>query len=310
MEINNVKIDWGPILEGQIKYLEENYPDIAVRESYRGIIEQLNSNKIKSRIILSGINVAAYAFVMESQHMDDRVYGSIGFTDSGFATVERIQNLVSWAESIAKTQNRYLMVNDVFNAESLSERYLLDHGYMKMRRERMTLNLHDGVLPEERFPKEFEVAEIFSTTYQEYSKAEYEAYDGTPDRILFHTSKEMERFSLARSIFEGNYGEIISSASFAVRHHQKLIAAIMVTKKYPSGTSRSALIADLFVNRDYRGNGLGRTLLVNSLNRLKSLGYDSVQLWVSDGNNARKLYTSVGFIAEPKAKEIFYYRKP
>ena len=274
MEISNIKIDWGPILEGQIKYLEETYPDIAIRESFRGIISLLNSNKIKSRVILSGINVAAYGFVMESQHLDDRIYGSLGFTDPSFASETRLKNLIDWAENIASSMKRYLMINEIFNSESLGEKYLLDHGYAKHRRDAMNISLIDLELEPEKFPTEFEIAEIYGTTYQEYAKAEYAAYEGSPDRILFHTASEMDRFTLAKSIFDGAYGDLIPSASLIVRHHGKLIGAVLATKKKTSGNSRGALIADIFVDRDYRGNGLGTALMQNSLfpeNRLARL---------------------------------------
>ena len=46
MEINNVKLDWGAILEGQIRHLESVYPDLDVRKSYKGIVDLLNSNKL------------------------------------------------------------------------------------------------------------------------------------------------------------------------------------------------------------------------------------------------------------------------
>ena len=66
MEMKNVKLDWAPILEGQIKSLESLYPDIPVRKSFEGLIQELNANRLKSRVILSGINVSAYAFVAPS----------------------------------------------------------------------------------------------------------------------------------------------------------------------------------------------------------------------------------------------------
>ncbi len=310
MEISNIKIDWAPILEGQIKYLEETYPDIAIRESFKGIIDLLNSNKIKSRVILSGINVAAYGFVMESQNLDDRIYGSLGFTDPAFANETRLRNLLEWAENIASSMRRYLMINEIFNAESLGEKYLIDRGYTKHRRDAMIIWLTDQSLKPEKFPAEFEVTEIYGTTYQEYAKAEYAAYEGTPDRILFHTSSEMDRFTLAKSIFDGSYGEIIPSASFVVRHHGKLIGSVLATKKKTSANTKAALIADIFVDSSYRGNGLGTTLMLNSLERLKSLGFDYAELWVTEGNQARHLYESLGFRQQDRKHEIFYYRKP
>ena len=311
MEISNVKIDWGPILEGQIKYLEEIYPDVAIRETYRDIIERLNENKIKSRIILNGITVAGYAFVMESALLNDRIYGSLGFTDSAFATGDRVRNLVEWAENIAKAQGKYLMINEIFRAEDTSAKLLTDSGYTRVRRDKMEISLDEFNLRNEKFPKEFEVLPVANTTYQEYSRAEFDAYAGTPDIILFHTTSEADRVSMAKTIFNGAYGTIVPSASNIVRHHGKLIAAILATTKPEKQiTGSSSMIVDIFVNRGYRGNGLATTLMINSLNRLKDLGFETAELWVTEGNEAVRIYEKLGFRPSPSAKEIFYYRKP
>ena len=311
MEISNVKIDWAPILEGQIKYLEEIYPDVAIRETYRDIIERLNENKIKSRIILNGINVAGYAFVMESSLLSDRIYGSLGFTDSAFASDVRIRNLVEWAENIAKAQGKYLMINEIFRAEEASVKLLSDIGYTRVRRDRMEISLDEFNMKSENYPQEFEVLPITNTTYQEYSKAEFDAYAGTLDSILFHTTSEADRFSMAKAIFNGSYGEIIPSASSIIRHHGKLIAAILATTKPEKQTDGSrSLITDIFVNRDYRGNGIATTMMINCLNRLKYLGFETAELWVTNGNEAAHIYEKLGFKPSASAKEIFYYRKP
>ena len=311
MEISNVKIDWAPILEGQIKYLEEIYPDVAIRETYRDIIERLNENKIKSRIILNGITVAGYAFVMESNLLSDRIYGSLGFTDGAFASEVRIRNLVEWAENIAKAQGKYLMINDIFRAEEASEKILTDTGYTRVRRDRMEISLDEFNMESENYPQEFEILPANNTTYQEYSKAEFDAYAGTPDTILFNTTSEADRISMARAIFNGAYGEIIPSASSIIRHHGNLIAAIIATTKpeKQANGSRSMLV-DIFVNRDYRGNGLATTMMINSLNRLKYLGFETTELWVTGGNEAARIYEKLGFRPSGSAKEVFYYRKP
>ncbi|MEM0156961.1 MAG: GNAT family N-acetyltransferase [Thermoplasmataceae archaeon] len=311
MEISNVKIDWAPILEGQIKYLEDIYPDAAIRETYRDIIERLNENKIKSRIIINGITVAGYAFVIESALLNDRIYGSLGFTDGAFATEERIRTLVEWAENIAKAQGKYLMINEIFRAEDTSEKFLTERGYTMVKRSKMEISLDEFSHAGEKYPKEFEILPAIGSGYQEYSRAEFDAYAGTPDMILFHTNSEADRISMVKAIFNGSYGEIVPSASTVVRHHGKLIAAIIATTKPERQINeRRAMIVDIFVNREYRGNGLGTALMANSLNRLKELGFEIAELWVTSGNDAAHIYERLGFRSLLSAKEIFYYRKP
>ncbi len=311
MEISNVKVDWAPILEGQIKYLENIYPDAAIRETYHDIIERLNENKIKSRLIINGITVAGYAFVIESSLLNDRIYGSLGFTDRAFATDERVRVLVEWAENIARSQGKYLMINEIFRAEDVSEKFLIDRGYTMVKRGRMEVTLDEFKSVEEKYPKEFEILPVIGTSYQEYSRAEFDAYAGTPDIILFHSASEADRVAMVKAMFTGSYGEIVPSASSAVRHHGKLIAAIIATTKPERQINeRHAMIVDVFVNREYRGNGLGTALMVNSLNRLKELGFETAELWVTAGNDAAHIYERLGFKSSSSAKEVFYYRKP
>ena len=68
-----------------------------------------------------------------------------------------------------------------------------------------------------------------------------------------------------------------------------------------------ALLLDLFVTPEFKGKGLGKMLLVNSLISLRSMGYDQCILWVSETNPARSLYEKIGFRSVSDMKEIFYY---
>lgn len=309
MEIKNVKFDWAPILEGQIKHLESLYPDIPVRKSFGGLIQELNANRLKSRVILSGINVSAYAFVAPSNDYGDRVYGSIGFTDPSFATEERLSSLIIWLEDLARLEKKYLMIDRIFNADDLDESYLTTHGFTKFKRDRLSLDLGDYRIHEIRNIGAEQTVPVIKVKPEVYSEAQFKAYEGSVDQILFNSDDSMERLSFVKKMFDGRYGSVLKDASPVFIRDEKVIGASVCTDyKLIKGT-RASLLVDIFVRKEYRGKGYAGNLLKMSLNGLKKLGFEECQLWVSEGNPARKIYEKAGF-RESGTSEIFYYKKP
>ena len=309
MDMKNVKLDWAPILEGQIKHLESLYPDIPVRKSFDGLIQELNANRLKSRVILSGINVSAYAFVAPSPDYGDRVYGSIGFTNPSFATEERLSNLLTWLEEIARLQKRYLMIDRMFNAEELESSYLPSHGFTKFKRDRLSLDLGDYKLREIKTVGQEQAVSVSKVRPEAYSEAQFQAYTGTIDQILFNSSDSKERLGFVRRMMDGKYGSVLKDASHVLIEGNKLIGASVCTDYRKLGNTKSSLLVDIFVAKEFRGKGYASKLLDMSLNGLKKLGFEDCQLWVSEGNPARKLYEKEGF-RESGTSEIFYYKRP
>ncbi len=309
MEMKNVKLDWAPILEGQIKSLESLYPDIPVRKSFEGLIQELNANRLKSRVILSGINVSAYAFVAPSTDYGDRIYGSIGFTDPSFATEERLSNLLAWLEDMARLQRKYLMIDKMFNAEGLEEKYLQSHGFTKFRRDRMTLDLGDYKIQENNQIGAEQSVPITKIRPEAYSEAQFQAYTGSVDQILFNSVDPKERLSFVKKMFDGRYGMILKDASTVLTADGRIIGASVCTDYKTLKDTRTSLLVDIFVNKEFRGKGYAGKLLKISLNGLKKLGFEECQLWVSAGNPATKLYEKAGF-KQSGTSEIFYYKKP
>lgn len=309
MEMKNVKFDWAPILEGQIKHLESLYPEIPVRKSFDSLIQQLNSNKLKSRVILSGINVSAYAFVAPNPDYGDRIYGSIGFTDRSFATEERLSNLLAWLEDIARLQRKYLMIDSMFNAEELEEHFLKAQGFTKFKRDRLLLDLDDYKAREVSQIGQEQVVQVAKVRPEAYSEAQFQAYEGSIDQILFNSDDSRERLSFVKKMMDGKYGTVLKDASYVLIGDSKIIGASVCTDYRKLGGSKTSLLADIFTGKNYRGKGYARKLLNMSLNGIKKLGFEECQLWVSAGNPARKLYEETGF-RESGTSEIFYYKKP
>lgn len=63
----------------------------------------------------------------------------------------------------------------------------------------------------------------------------------------------------------------------------------------PSAEPGTAEIYELFVDPEVIGTGVGAALFRESLSRLKDAGYDTVTLWVLEGNHpARRFYEHQG----------------
>lgn len=309
MDMNNVKLDWAPILEGQIKYLETSYPDLPIRKSFVPIIEALNANKMKSRVVLSGINVSAYAFITPSVQHTDRLYATVGFTDPKFATEERTDNLMSWLEDHARIQNKYMMLNELFNAEEKSDEFLFSRNYRKLVRDRLVIDLGDLMKLETPLTENLGEVDISKIKAADYSDIEYEAFRGSEDEILFNSGNRDERIEFCRGLFDGSLGKVIGPASKVLMQGNKIAAALVATDYRSVDDLKSALIADIFVRKNLRGKGIAKYLLANTLNVLKIKGYDECALWVSTNNPARGIYDKLGF-RDSGTKEVFYYLKP
>ncbi len=307
--MNNVKLDWGPILEGQIKHLESLYPDIPIRKSFHPLIESLNANRIKSRVILSGINVSAYAFITPSNEHTDRLYATVGFTDPQFVSAERTGNLMKWLEDTARIQNRYLMLNEIHNAEEKTDEYLFPRKYSKFVRKRLILDLNE--IPQIDTPIEgkFESIPIGKVNFEKYSDSEFSAFSETADQILFNSTNRRERIEFSKGLFAGKLGKVIEPASKILSANGNIVAASLATDYRSLDGTKTALIANIFVDKKFQGKGIAKHLLVDTLKSLKNQGYEECALWVSTGNPARNLYDKFGF-KDTGTVETFYYLKP
>ncbi|WP_393970692.1 GNAT family N-acetyltransferase [Oxyplasma meridianum] len=309
MELTNVKVDWNPILENYISHLETIYPDIPIRGSYSYIINNLNENRIPSRIVLQGNNVAAYAYLLENPDFKDRLYAYIGFISEEFSKKERIENLVTWIENLARNRKRIVVINDVFNGGKESENFLIGRKYDRIERYGMTLKLRDATNLDEKFPIEFMAVDLSEFNIEEFLKEEYEAYRDTPDFILFHELDKDKGSNFTRKIFSGMYGEILNRPSILIRHKDQLAGSCIITDGFPLSRKKVPLVVDIFVKREYRRNGLATEMLSRSINILRDMKYEELSLWATVGNPAMSVYEDLGFVKNQNQKEISYVKK-
>jgi ribosomal protein S18 acetylase RimI-like enzyme len=116
----------------------------------------------------------------------------------------------------------------------------------------------------------------------------YNAYKNTVD----DEGETLEQsISEAVETFAGKYGPLIPEASFAIVNENGIMesACVVVERDGP-------FIAFLATDPAFQGRGLGRALMMMSMNALNKAGRSQVVLVVTAANlRAVKLYESLGF---------------
>jgi ribosomal protein S18 acetylase RimI-like enzyme len=120
------------------------------------------------------------------------------------------------------------------------------------------------------------------------------AYHGRFDRLLFSELPDEREDALRgiRQLFEGRWGEFSPVGSWVIDRSGSLVAAV-ISVQGESGT----LIADVMVDPDAQGQGLGRRVLARAIASLHAHGERPIRLNVTEGNTrAQRLYEGLGFV--------------
>lgn len=310
MEIKNAKMDWNLILNDFISYTESKFPDFPVKKYFEPIVEKLTNNQLRSRVLVSGREVAAYAYIVDSEDAEDRFYVTAGFLQARYYSEERLLNIVNWVLEESKKDKKIPILSEVFNGQEGWEAVIQGHGFRKMVRTRMRIDLHNREFPITDVPQGVTLAPFSKISPEEYAKLAFEAYKGTEDAILYSSTLE-QSMDTAVSLFNGDYGRIIPEASFAVMLGERLAGCIIFTNgDGPKAGDRVPLLADVDLLPELRGKGIGKTVLIRSLSEMSRIGYMKAVLWVSDSNSAKGLYRSVGFSDGEQPSDSFYYVPP
>ena len=307
MEIRNVKLDWNLILKNYIEYTESKYPDYPVRKSFEPIIQKLSSNQLRSRVVIAGTEVAGYAYLLDSTEMPDGIYASAGFLDEKYYSAERLKNLVEWIRSESGRERKIPMLNEIFNATGEWEKVLYNAGFRRMKRTRMLIDLHKMEFGEIETPESIKILPFGVLTPESYADFNFHSYLGTEDAILYSFTPE-QSLATAKSLFNGEYGKVITEASFSIYSGDKLSGYIVFTSgEGPKSGGGVPLLAAIAIGSELRGKGIGKALLMRSLFEMQRLGYLKAILWVSETNPAKQLYKAVGFTDASQPDEIFFY---
>ena len=103
-----------------------------------------------------------------------------------------------------------------------------------------------------------------------------------------------ETFDVGDRASKESYKRLLKSESVWVLENNKTIvgSAIVLVR----ANSRTARLYSVTVVENLRGQGLGKKIINEIVDKLKNLNYDKLSLEVKESNfNAQKLYESLGF---------------
>jgi GNAT superfamily N-acetyltransferase len=120
-----------------------------------------------------------------------------------------------------------------------------------------------------------------------------DVYDGHMEQAHgIHTGPEDEWRGYVAGLFKGDSGQYMPDASYVVLEGDRIVGAILITH-----WMGMPLVAELGVEKDRRGKGLGRALLQASMHRLAAREEPRIALYVTIGNDpAIALYRRMEFV--------------
>ncbi|MCL4438085.1 MAG: GNAT family N-acetyltransferase [Thermoplasmataceae archaeon] len=309
MDIENVKINWKPLLEIQKKQFQDLYPDLDIENTFASVENQLAGNLIPSRIIINGSRVKGFAYLTGTDSTSGRTHGLLCFPEPDTFSEDTLDKLLSWIEQVASRNSREIMIGNIAGID-LPDNLMNSRGYEILRRRRLLLPELGKFSeePEKIRNTAFRFAGIEELNSSKYVDAQLEAYKSTPEaRFLLPESLEA-RIKMLREIMDGSYGDLIYDASRLILNEEDIAGAILVCRGRPrlDGT-RIPIIIDFFVVPEFRGLGFGEYLIRSSLHSLQKSGFKKVELWVTEGNSAEKLYRKMGFSPSPNG-DIAYLK--
>ncbi len=239
---------------------------------------------------------------------------SLGTKGSGFALWDRRSALgahvqVLYAEPGVATPEAYGALLDAVAGEAgrvaflpgrlsgLTEQeetsFMRVRGYAEYGRSELQLP-PEKAAPDDHPPAAGRLREIRVGDEKVLAELHRRAYRSTFDRYLFLEVMDEEEDS-AREVGDllgGRWGPLHPHGSVVREDGPRAVAAVIAIRR-----TDGVLIADVAVDPEYRGRGLGRSILTASLRGLRADGVRAIYLNVTEGNvPALALYRSVGFV--------------
>ena len=185
------------------------------------------------------------------------------------------------------------------------EHALLAIGYTRRERQKMYMQIPDKVegAPARPGLSFCNIGEIPETRI---AKISCRAHAKQINRDAYIEFANIENRSQLSKDFQSNDSHpYLSTASRAAILNETVVAVIEVLRFPGPNNQGLAWIADISVDPDYQGQGLGRHLLLDSLSQIKQIErIDSVGLCVTCTNTlAIKLYDTLGFSPAQKVLE-------
>jgi ribosomal protein S18 acetylase RimI-like enzyme len=173
------------------------------------------------------------------------------------------------------------------------ERLLTGLGYARYGRSEMERTA-ESPLPPAELPPGCALRPVSRADGPELVELHARAYRHRFDRYLFlqDADEAADTRKLFDDLFGGRWGELSVAGCRGIERGGRLLGATLSVRRGPG-----ALIIDLMVDPTVQGQGLGRTLLVETLRSLIAQREVPVKLTVTEGNTrAIGLYERLGFV--------------
>jgi GNAT superfamily N-acetyltransferase len=189
----------------------------------------------------------------------------------------------------------YIVTGGPWLSKSLID-HLISLGFMKHDRAYMTLARENvEAIPDSDLPDGMKFETYVEPNRQEVSQLVFSCNDGHVDQDVFPeffgTPEACNR--LLENIETNRYGEYKDGQSWLLISDGSNIGACFMTIRQ----GKAGYIPDICIEPEFRGKGLGKTLLLHSMKRQLEAESDltQVDLDVTLSNNALYLYKSLGF---------------
>ncbi|MEJ5994010.1 GNAT family N-acetyltransferase [Pedobacter sp. Du54] len=122
--------------------------------------------------------------------------------------------------------------------------------------------------------------------------------------------KQFSDLGMAKAFIEERLGNHESIIFIAMNTEQKPIGFTQLYPKYSSARmTKNWILNDLFVDVNYRKQGVGEMLIRKAMDFAKIQGSTFVQLETAvDNYTAQSLYETIGFQKQEEDKEFFLYK--
>jgi ribosomal protein S18 acetylase RimI-like enzyme len=178
-------------------------------------------------------------------------------------------------------------------APDAEDRLMRPRGFRRYGRSEMVLDA-DAPLPEPSFQAGERFRPAVRSDRPRLAELHQRVYHERFDRYLFLEVPDEREDALrgVGEILDGRWGEFTSAGSWLCERDGRLIGAILSVHS-PAG----ALIADVMVEPEFQGGGVGRRLLTTTLRSLRGAGERRICLNVTEGNEpALRLYRRLGLV--------------
>ncbi|HYA11098.1 MAG TPA: GNAT family N-acetyltransferase [Thermoplasmata archaeon] len=178
-------------------------------------------------------------------------------------------------------------------APGAEERLMRGLGYRRYGRSEMVLGDDAPDLDPPAEPGE-RLREVQRTDLPALAELHRRAYRDSFDRYLFleFTDEHADALREVEEIVDGRWGEFLAEGSWVAERGGRPVGSVLSVRGTTGG-----LIADVMVDPDLQGHGVGRRVLATAAGAMRRAGVPRIYLNVTEGNDrAIRLYRRLGFV--------------